>query len=602
MIERVLSALPATAILAAAVVAASTPAIRWIAIKSGVVAYPKEDRWHRHPVPMLGGAAVFLGAAFSVGITGHMDASTLPVIVAGAGMFGLGLLDDFLILKPSSKLTGQIAVACAVMMIGKTPGWTPWHGSDLFLGVLWIVGITNAFNLLDNMDGLCAGVAAIAALACTMDLLQDAGSLAACASALVGASAAFLLFNFKPASIFLGDGGSLFLGGTLAVLSLTGGPRVGTGMLSALAAPVFILLIPIFDTAFVTLSRLLSTRPPSQGGRDHTSHRLVAMGFSEPEAVLILWGLTAAGGLAAILGRYSQFSEALLLGPLLLIGLCLLGIQLARVRVYDGDDFSMLLGKAYTPLLVDVTYKRRIFEILLDVALVTFAYYAAYIIRFDRDSPLYYELFARSLPIIIACQLLTFFVTGVYRGSWRYISLADFTVYAKAIALAVLSSVMVLVFAYRFEGYSRGVFVIDGMLLALLVIGSRLSFRVIGDMAGRHRSGRPVLIYGAGDAGALLLRELRNNAGYSFQPVAFLDDAAGKKPGRMLRLPILGGVERLEQAIAEYRPYAVIVSTTKLDAERLAHVHGVCYSSGTLLLQLRFGLEEVPAPRNTLVE
>jgi UDP-GlcNAc:undecaprenyl-phosphate GlcNAc-1-phosphate transferase len=204
------------------------------------------------------------------------------------------------------------------------------------------------------------------------------------------------------------------------------------------------------------------------------------MGFSESEAVLILWALAAAGGATAILGRYSHFSEALLVGPLLLIGLGLLGIQLARVRVYDGEDFSLLLGRAYTPLLVDVTYKRRIFEILLDLILTMFSYYAAYIIRFDREVGLYYGLFTQSLPIVIACQLSSLFLSGVYRGSWRYISLADLTTYAKAIALAVLSSVMVLVYVYRFEGYSRGVFVIDGMLLALLIVGSRLSFRVLG--------------------------------------------------------------------------------------------------------------------------
>ena len=322
------------------------------------------------------------------------------------------------------------------------------------------------------------------------------------------------------------------------------------------------------------------------------------MGFSESEAVLILWALAGAGGATAILGRYSHFSEALLVGPLLLIGLGLLGIQLARVRVYDGEDFSLLLGRAYTPLLVDVTYKRRIFEILLDLILTMFSYYAAYIIRFDREVGLYYGLFLQSLPIVIACQLLSLFVSGVYRGSWRYISLADLTTYAKAIALAVLSSVMVLVYVYRFEGYSRGVFVIDGMLLALLLIGSRLSFRVLGEAAGRHREGQPVLIYGAGDGGALLLRELRSNRRYSFQPVAFLDDDPKKQLGRMLRLPILRGIEQLESAIVLHQAHAVIISTSRLPPDRLREVQRVCYLSGTLLLQLRFSLEEMPTARS----
>jgi UDP-GlcNAc:undecaprenyl-phosphate GlcNAc-1-phosphate transferase len=585
-------------LLAALIVVAATPLVRLLARRVGAVAYPKSDRWHKHPIPTLGGVALFAGTAGSLALSGHHDSALMAVAAAGAGMFTLGIVDDFLHLQPSTKLTGQIAVACVVIMLGHTPTWTGWQAIDLLLGILWIVVITNALNLLDNMDGLCGGIAAVAAFACTMDLIGTSQPLAAYAAALAGACSGFLLFNFKPASIFMGDGGSLFLGSSLAVLSLMGGRQTGTGVLSALAVPVFLLLIPIFDTTLVTFARILSTRSAARGGRDHTSHRLVAMGFSESQAVLILWALAAAGGATAILGRHSHFSEALLLGPLLLIGLALLGIQLARVRVYDGEDFSLLLGRPYTPLLVDVTYKRRLFEIVLDLVLTTFCYYAAYVIRFDRDRGLYHDLFLQSLPIVIACQLLSFFVSGVYRGSWRYISLADLTTYAKAIALAVLSSVMVLVYLYRFEGYSRGVFVIDGMLLALLLVGSRLSFRVLGEAAGRHRPGQAVLIYGAGDGGALLLRELRSNRRYDFQPVAFLDDDPAKQLGRMLRLPILRGIEDLESAIAAHQPHAVIVSTSRLHPDRLRELQRVCYLSGTLLLQLRFSLEELSTIRS----
>jgi UDP-GlcNAc:undecaprenyl-phosphate GlcNAc-1-phosphate transferase len=585
-------------LLAAILVAAATPLVRLLARRVGAVAYPKDDRWHTRPVPTLGGIAIFVGTLVSLAITRQLDPTLLALVVAGGGMFALGVLDDFLHLQPSTKLTAQIAVACVVIMLARAPDWTGWPALDLVLGILWIVVITNALNLLDNMDGLSAGIAALAALACTLSLASSALPLAQYSAAVAGACVGFLFFNFKPASIFMGDGGSLFLGGSLAVLSLTGGRQTGTGVISALAIPVFLLLIPIFDTTLVTVSRILSTRSASQGGRDHTSHRLVAMGFSESEAVLILWALAAAGGATAILGRYSHFAEALLLGPLLLIGLGLLGIQLARVRVYDGEDFSLLLKQPYTPLLVDVTYKRRIFEILLDLILTTFSYYAAYIIRFDRESALYYDLFTQSLPIVIACQLLSFFVSGVYRGSWRYISLADFTTYAKAVTLGVLSSVMTLVYVYRFEGYSRGVFVIDGMLLALLLIGSRLSFRVLGEAAGRHRHGQPVLIYGAGDGGALLLRELRSNRRYDFQPVAFIDDDPAKQLGRMLRLPILRGIGELEAAIATHQAHAVIISTSHLQADRLREVQRICYLSGTIVLQLRFSLEELSLVRS----
>jgi UDP-GlcNAc:undecaprenyl-phosphate/decaprenyl-phosphate GlcNAc-1-phosphate transferase len=152
---------------------------------------------------------------------------------------------------------------------------------------------------------------------------------------------------------------------------------------------------------------------------------------------------------------------------------------------------------------------------------------------------------------------------------------------------------MILVYVYRFEGYSRGVFLIDAMLLALLLVGSRLSFRVVGEAAGRHRSGQPVLIYGAGDGGALLLRELRSNRRYNFQPVAFVDDDPAKQAGRMLRLPILRGIGQLEAAIAEFQPYAVVISTSRIHPERLREVQRVCFISGTRLLQLRFSLEDL---------
>ena len=587
------------AAVATLIVIAITPAVRWLAVALGAVAHPKDDRWHRRPIPMLGGVAIFAAAALSLAAVGDFNRAAWPVLVAGAGMFALGVVDDFVKLKPSTKLIGQIVVASIVVAFWPPPSWTSWPASNVILAMLWILTITNAFNLLDNMDGLCAGIAAIAGLTCWTGLVD--GSLAGYAAALTGASAGFLVFNFKPASIFMGDGGSLFLGGSLAVLSMIGGSaQPETSILSAIAVPAFLLLIPIFDTTFVTLSRLLSTRSAAQGGRDHTSHRLVAMGFSERRAVLTLYLLAAGGGAAAILGRHSDMYGALLLGPLLLIALALFGIQLARVKVYDGEDFSLLVGKPYTPLLVNLTYKRRVFELLLDVLLVMFSYYAAYVIRFDQELVFYYPLFVQSLAIVISCHLLAFFVVGVYRGMWQYISLGDLTTYAKGIALGVLSSVAVLVYVYRFTGYSRGVFAIHAMMLALLLVGTRLSFRVIGEAAGRHRrSGRRALIYGAGDGGALLLRELRNNEAYDYDAIGFLDDNPSKAWRNVLGLPVVGGIDRLEQVIAERQPEVIIVSTAKIEPARLARAQHVCYASGTVLLQMHFSLDQVP-PRTTV--
>lgn len=589
-----------TAAVAAAAVAASIPAVKRLAAATGTVAQPKQDRWHTRPVPLLGGLALAIGVAATLLVNGLPPRSMLPANVVIAGMFLLGLVDDVVKLKPVSKLVGQIVVACAFPLLGGSPGWT---GSGILNGVLeiaWIVTITNAVNLLDNMDGLCAGIAAIASLGCWIEFAGASPALAALSAALFGAALGFLLFNFRPASIFMGDAGSLLLGSALAVLALSGSRHLGTGLVSALAVPVCLLLIPLFDTAFVTLSRILSTRSASQGGRDHTSHRLVAMGFSERQAVLFLWALAAAGGGVAIVSHSIGAFGTALIAPLLIVALVLLGIWLARVSVYDGDDFSLLINRAYTPLLVDVTYRRRLFEILLDLVLVTFAYCAAYVIRFDRDTPTYYPLIQQSLPIVIGCQLVAFLSMGLYRGTWRYIGLGDLTTFAKGIVLGVLGSVMALVYLYRFAGYSRGVFVIDLMLLGLLVPGSRLSFRILGDAAGRRRrSGVATLIYGAGDAGAILVTELRNNSRHGLTPIGFVDDDRSKRGKRVLRLPVFGSGDDLAAIIGREGAEAIVVSTARLEPGRLAAIESICHASGTRLLRLRFGIEEFEAARRT---
>ncbi len=588
MIDRSLTA----ALVAAAVVIVVTPLVKRLALRANLVARPKIDRWHTRTVPMLGGVAIFAGVAAGWLTFPAEGRLLLAVVVAAGGMFGIGLIDDIVKLKPSTKLLGQIVVSCLVVLIGGAPAWTAWGALNALLAILWVVSITNALNLLDNMDGLCAGVAAIASIGCWVEFAGGPSPLAGLAAALFGATAGFLVYNFRPASIFMGDAGSLFLGATLAFLSLAGGSR--SGIASALAVPVFLLLIPIFDTAFVTLSRILSTRSASQGGRDHTSHRLVAMGFSETQAVLFLWMLAAAGAAIAILSRYVGSFGTVLIAPLLLIVLTLLGIQLARVGVYDGDDFSLLVGKPYTPLLVDVTYRRRLFEVLLDLILVTFSYVAAYVIRFDQDTRLYVGLIQQSLPIIIACQLSALYVVGVYQGTWRYVGVGDLTTYAKGIVAGVLASVMALVLLYRFDGYSRGVFVVDLMLVGLLVPGSRLSFRLLGDAAGRRRqTGRPTLVYGAGDGGALLVGELRNNPRHGLSPIGFIDDDPSRHRKRMLRLPVLGGLKDLATVIGHEGVEVVVISTTKLPAERRITLEQICHTSGTRLMELRFAIQDL---------
>ena len=302
-----------------------------------------------------------------------------------------------------------------LVSLGVTLPWTGSQVMNALITVLWIVGAANAFNLLDNMDGLCAGIAVITAVALCVSVRQADPGAFAVGAALAGAAAGFLVFNFNPASIFMGDSGSLFLGSSLAVLACLGESPAQRGVASAIAVPVLLMLIPIFDTTFVTLSRKLSSRSVSVGGRDHTSHRLVALGLSERQAVLFLCGLAALAGAAAVGISSARFREADILLGLLLVALLLLGVRLANVRVYDGEDFVVLRQRSLTPLVAEFVYKRRVFEVILDVFLVVIAYYASWVLRFERDLPEYYAAFVRSVPIVIGCQIASFQMAGILR-------------------------------------------------------------------------------------------------------------------------------------------------------------------------------------------
>ena len=573
-----------------------TPLIRALARRIGAIAPPKQDRWHRTSTALLGGVAIWAAVLLPALLSGHIDRGALQALIAGTSLFVLGLIDDFLNLQPSTKLTIQLLIACLLIAAAGPGVWTGVMLLDALISIAWIVGITNAFNLIDNMDGLAAGVAAIAAGALCLTIRPGEQAFAVIAAAIAGASLGFLRYNFHPASVFMGDCGSLFIGSVLAMVTLRVEHQHSVSTVSTLAFPVILLLIPIFDTAFVTVSRRLSARAASHGGRDHTSHRLVAVGFSEPTAVLLLYLFAGLSGGAALLVSRLSAPEGTLLTTALVLGLALIGIWLARVNVYGDEDFVLLKNSTLTPLLIDVTYKRRIFEILLDFLLVSLAYSASYFIRFDELAPAYLGQAVRSLPIVLACHLGGFFIAGVYRGTWRYVGLADVSTYANGLVIGGVGSVLILLYAERFEGYSRGVFIINGILLGILMLASRLSFRALGEFASRHRStGRRALIYGAGDGGMILVRELRTNTRYDFRVLGFLDDNPTKWSRHIAGLSVVGGGRQLPMLIERLRPDAILLSTT-LDDQRLQQLHDVCARTGATILKLEFRLEAVAQP------
>ena len=402
---------------------AATLACERIARRVGLVTPPRADRWHREPTPLLGGVAIIVATLAPIVLAGA-PSRLAPFLLLALVMGAVGLLDDVRSLRPQVKLVAQIVLAGALIQFGWLLRLTDLPVVNVLLTLLWVVGITNAFNLLDNMDGLAAGLATIAAAFRLAFSLMD-GDLesARVTAAFLGATAGFLVRNFPPARIFMGDAGSLFIGFFLSGVCLVGETAYSRGIAAVLVLPVLIVLIPIFDTTFVTLTRLLTGRPVSQGGRDHTSHRLVGLGISERRALAVLGGLSLLSGALGLLSYGYGFTYTLALLALLLVALVLLGVHLSRVQtirpVAGAEDPTVVR------LVADFPFKRQVATVAIDLVLIVTAYYSAYLLRFEGAFDAHRTLFLRTVGPVIVLQVLALAVLGNYRGLWRYTGLGD---------------------------------------------------------------------------------------------------------------------------------------------------------------------------------
>src|SRR4026208_927223 len=560
-----------------------TPLVRAVARRFGFVAVPKTDRWHKKPTAMLGGVAIWLSVVIVSVVFALQITYGLQILLASTFLFLVGLVDDLIHIKPYQKLIGQVMGAAYVVYYGLS---LPWTGSVLLnmaLAIFWLIGITTAINLLDNMDGLASGIAVIAAGFLALSFVNtgqytDALVMLVFAAALLG----FLVYNSNPASIFMGDCGSMFGGFFLAssaLVNVAGGRS--RSLLPVLAVPILVLFIPIFDTTFVTILRKVSGRAASQGGRDHTSHRLVALGMSEQHAVWMLYGFAALSGILALLVQRMKLDVSLAAIAGFTILLTLLGVYLAGVKVYDQSEEAQALkdNSLYT-FLVDVSYKRRIFEVLLDVVLIVLAYWSAYAIKFGAFSGnLAWTLFLRTVPVLVFVKMATFLAMGVYRGLWRYTGLDDLIVFVKAVVISSVASVLVLLFAFRFEGFSRTAFVLDGILMLLFLAGTRMAFLFFRQLLPKSKisDGRKVLIYGAGDGGELLLRELQNNREWRYAPVGFLDDDPAKNGKLIHGLKVFAANGDLSQVCKQHNVDELLISSAKVSEERVQEIARICY-------------------------
>jgi UDP-GlcNAc:undecaprenyl-phosphate/decaprenyl-phosphate GlcNAc-1-phosphate transferase len=573
--------------LAALAALPTAAAVIWAILRKGfahrVVAVPTGDRWHERETPALGGIGIFAGLLAAAGAavgTGVLepDAELLAILGGAAILFVAGLADDLFSLGPLLKLAAQVAAAALVLSTVFTVQIVENDVLAAAIGLVWLVGITNAFNLLDNMDGLAATLACIAALFFAVDAvtIHPSETVLVLALGLALACAGFLPFNVRrsgPARIFMGDSGSQVLGFTLACLGLASSWKVAGSTFATLLLPILILAVPILDTALVTIVRLLEGRPVHQGGRDHTSHRLVYRGLSEKRALVLLAAVAAGLGATSLAYNVLDNTRITLIGVLLTFAL------LVQFGSYLADvDRRAIAGRQRSPLRTFVPNPRRLVEVCIDFALVCAAFLASYLLIVGGDGTTAQRTtFLVALPVVLAARYVTFIPFGLYKGIWRYAGARDAASIVAAVVVSELIAFAVLSWTHDFGAFPRSIFLLDALLATLFVGGARFAERAFDrGISSLHTRGsrRRTVIVGAGRGGRSLLRELRETPGE--RVVAFLDDDPGLRGRRLQGVPVLGGTADTGRVLAQLAPDAVLVTIPSAPLERLAPVVAAC--------------------------
>jgi UDP-GlcNAc:undecaprenyl-phosphate GlcNAc-1-phosphate transferase len=555
-----------------------TPVNIFLSKRFGLIDRPRADRWSQREVAKLGGVAIFAAFLLSALLFAPRTGALLGVLVGSGLIFLLGFWDDLRPLKPAQKLLGQILIACLAVGLGVRAsfgGELAAYSSLLsFLGVplsvFWIVGITNAFNLLDNMDGLSSGVAAIAAsFVTTLAVIEGDLLTAALGMSVAGAALGFLVYNFNPAKVFMGDTGSLTLGFLLAAVTLVGSWRDASHLSLVLLAPVLLLGVPIFDTTLVTVLRKLHGRPASQGGRDHSSHRLVALGLSERRAVLVLYALCVSlGGVALVGAIFDRYTTAVVAAVAVLL-LLIFGVFLGDVKVYREVPAGPGDGKERLALVNTLLlHKRRILEVFCDFLAAFVAYVLAYLLRFEGlisvDNA---RLILSSLPLVLAAKLVAFLGLGVYSGAWKYAGLDDAVRIVRAAIVGEVGAVLLLVGLSRFEGYSRALFVVDAALFSLMALGLRFLWRLLRERVFPFPTqGRRVAIVGKNGAAAGLLDAILRDRSLGLRPVALVDDDPQLAGRRLRGVPVLSAGTLLPEEMKRYQVEEILASPVTRDS------------------------------------
>lgn len=611
-----------------------TPLVLLIAKKLNILDLPSERKIHQQPVPLLGGIpifiafnlTIFLGILFNFEYLEKFYASKwISIFISQLIILGIGIYDDIKKVHPGIKFLFQIFAASLLIIFGFGIHviTNPFTGNSISLGllfipitILWVVGITNALNLLDGLDGLAAGTSFIvcATIFGISYMYQNIG-IALVSLILAGSILGFLRYNFYPAKIFLGDSGSLLLGFLLAVLSLQGAHKGAT--MVAVLVPILALGLPIMDTLLTMVRRFLKSihlvdypienrkfralfyrgRTVFEADKDHIHHRLLKLGFSQRKAVIALYGICVIlCALAFVTVAWKNLNITLFLGAI--IAASFIGIKSLNYRELKVFEGGLLLTLFDIPLI-----NKSIFQAFIDLIFISLSYYFSFILVSGEFSTQAKTLFIQTIPLVLALKIAIFYLLGLYKGSWRYSSIEDLIKISKALIFSSFGSSLALAIVAGIKPFGGIIFfIIDFYILLSLVGSSRISFRVIDYYYYRKDTSeggktlfevRTTIIYGAGRRGALLSKELHHSKSSNCHIVGFIDDDSQKKGKTQLDMPILGTIKELEDITRRTKISEIIISTKKISKEKIEFLRKLCMAKGIALKFFELKINEI---------
>lgn len=549
------------------------PFVIKLAKYKGWVVFPRNDRWHKKPTALMGGIGIFVAFTITMACVGGISETNYWIIYAAAVvMFLVGWADDIWEVKPVIKLLAQIACSFVLIYNGYIFGGGMLEWAGIPLTFIWVIGITNAINLLDNMDGLAGGISAIVAIVSgTLAVLNNEYALAGFAFAIAGSTIGFLFYNFKPALIFMGDSGSLFLGFSLSFLSIAVQGKMGSSSpVLMLLIPISLMAIPIMDTTLVTIKRLAAGRRIDQGGKDHTSHRLVALGLSEKKAVLTLYIISAIWGVLCLLMYRIQVNSLFLCVLLLIIFSVAFSLLLSKVKVYNESPEKLsYLEKRGLKIENNFTFRFFLLHKKLMIGLCTdiLIIYCAFLFA-NKATQVNLKYDYIVLATFICVKITVLYLSNLYYRMWRYMEVLEVAGYFIFICIATIILVVILYMKDRTSVYTLYFFMFDFLLTFTGIIFSRLFYRSVSELINRNRnSEKKVIIYGAGDSGYLLIKEILQNHRHELKPIGWIDDDPSKYNQLLYGYKIHGGKEQLLTICKKFKPDMVLISTRAIDQQ-----------------------------------